>query len=332
MKISIGSPIFTGPYGGGNLVVKNLSNFLHEKGHTVVHNLKDIDIDLILITNPLMYSEASSFNHHDINYYLKFKNKNALVVHRVNECDERKGSKNVNSQIMQANGLSDFSIFVSTWLKNLFSKKGLDTSKSKVILAGSDENIFFPKEVSTFLDNQRFKLVTHHWSGNWQKGFDIYKKIDDLLQYSEWNSILEFTYIGNIPKSFEFKNSKLIAPKNDLEIAKLLRTFDGYVTASKNEPSGNHHIEAAQSGLPILYLNSGGTPEYCYGFGLEFTENNFENKLSQFINSYEILFQNIKKYPLNATVSNSEYLKLFESLYERRDEIISSRKNLVLFI
>ena len=75
-----------------------------------------------------------------------------------------------------------------------------------------------------------------------------------------------------------------------------------------------------------MYLNSGGTPEYCYGFGLEFTENNFENKLSQFINSYEILFQNIKKYPLNATVSNSEYLKLFESLYERRDEIISSRK------
>ena len=78
-----------------------------------------------------MYSEASSFNHHDINYYLKFKNKNALVVHRVNECDERKGSKNVNSQIMQANGLSDFSIFVSTWLKNLFSKKRIRYIKIK---------------------------------------------------------------------------------------------------------------------------------------------------------------------------------------------------------
>ena len=54
-----------------------------------------------------------------------------------------------------------------------------------------------------------------------------------ILQYSE-DSILEFTYIGNIPKSFEFKNSKLIAPKNDLEIAKLLRTFDGYVTKKMN--------------------------------------------------------------------------------------------------
>ena len=27
-----------------------------------------------------------------------------------------------------------------------------------------------------------------------------------------------------------------------------------YVTGSINEPSGNHHIEAAQCGLPILFL------------------------------------------------------------------------------
>ena len=102
MKISIGSPIFTGPYGGGNLFVKNLTKFLKEKGHKVVFNLKDSDIDLILITNPLKYSEASSFNHHDINYYLKFKTK-CFSCPRINECDERKGTDNVNFQIIEAN-------------------------------------------------------------------------------------------------------------------------------------------------------------------------------------------------------------------------------------
>jgi len=328
MKISIGSPIFTGPYGGGNLFVKNLTKFLKEKGHKVVFNLKDSDIDLILITNPLKYSEASSFNHHDINYYLKFKNKNALVVHRINECDERKGTDNVNFQIIEANRVSDYSIFVSTWLQSLYNKKGLNISKSKVILSGSDENIFFPEEIKSPLDNRKFKLVTHHWSANWKKGFDVYQIIDDLLESSKWNSILDFTYIGNTPKDFVFRNSNLIAPKNDIQLGKLLRTFDGYITASKNEPSGNHHIEAAQSGLPILYLNSGGTPEYCDGFGVEFEKNNFVSKLSEFMNEHNKLLQNMNKYPRNASLSNKEYLDLFEYLYADRNEIISLRKKL----
>ena len=24
----------------------------------------------------------------------------------------------------------------------------------------------------------KLKIVTHHWSGNWMKGFDIYEKLD----------------------------------------------------------------------------------------------------------------------------------------------------------
>ena len=45
-----------------------------------------------------------------------------------------------------------------------------------------------------------------------------------------------------------------------MELADELKKHHIYVTASVNEPSGNHHIEAAQCGLPILYLDSGGIP------------------------------------------------------------------------
>ena len=51
-----------------------------------------------------------------------------------------------------------------------------------------------------------------------------------------------------------------------------------YITASKNEPSGNHHIEAAQCGLPILYINSGGIPEYSNGFGIVLRSKRFLEK------------------------------------------------------
>ena len=52
MKISIGTNIKEGPWGGGNLFAINLKNFLIKNGHQVVHNLDDDDIDLILITEP----------------------------------------------------------------------------------------------------------------------------------------------------------------------------------------------------------------------------------------------------------------------------------------
>ena len=50
MKISIGTNIKEGPWGGGNLFAKNLKNYLENSGHTVIDNLNDNDIDLILIT------------------------------------------------------------------------------------------------------------------------------------------------------------------------------------------------------------------------------------------------------------------------------------------
>ena len=66
MKISIGTKIKEGPWGGGNLFAINLKKYLEQKGHTVVNNLKDNDIDLILITEPRKTSESSTFTHVEV--------------------------------------------------------------------------------------------------------------------------------------------------------------------------------------------------------------------------------------------------------------------------
>ena len=65
------------------------------------------------------------------------------------------------------------------------------------------------------------------------------------------------------------------------------------MTGSLNEPSGNHHIEAAQCGLPLLYINSGGIPEYCEGYGVSFEEHNFVEKLGEIITEYDHFFEKI---------------------------------------
>ena len=46
---------------GGNLFAINLKEIFRTKGHAVVNNLKDNDIDLILITEPRKTSESSVY-------------------------------------------------------------------------------------------------------------------------------------------------------------------------------------------------------------------------------------------------------------------------------
>ena len=50
MKVSIGTQIQDGPWGGGNLFAINLSKYLIKNGNIVVYDLIDEDIDIILLT------------------------------------------------------------------------------------------------------------------------------------------------------------------------------------------------------------------------------------------------------------------------------------------
>ena len=48
MKISIGTNVKNGPWGGGNLFAKNLALFLERNHHEVFFNLDPEDLDLNL--------------------------------------------------------------------------------------------------------------------------------------------------------------------------------------------------------------------------------------------------------------------------------------------
>lgn len=316
MKISIGSKIIDGPWGGGNLFVKNFKNYLEDKNHEVINHLLDDDIDVILFTDPRKKRLSSStFNDKDIAKYKNILNKNVLVVQRINECDERKGTKGVNEFYLQSTKVSDHVVFVSTWLQQLYLNLGLIGKKTSVILSGSNEKIFNNADLDDETKPEKIKLVTHHWSSNKFKGLEFYQTIDRLISTEKWQNKIEFTYIGNISEEFKFENTTILEPMEDFEIANELKKHHIYLTGSINEPSGNHHIEAAQCGLPILYLDSGGMPEYCDGYGVKFTgAEDFEIKLEEIILNYPSLRDNMKNYNLNSSKMSEEYLDLFEKM------------------
>jgi len=326
MKVSIGTNLKDGPWGGGNLFAINLSNFLKDNGNKVVFDLLDDDIDIILLTEPRKTSESSAFTHVDVNNYLKYKNNNAIVVHRINECDERKNTNNVNKYLIDVNKSADYTVFVSKWLMDLFEKQGISHQDKKVILAGADKNVFNNKNFHPWKQGDKLRIVTHHWGNNWNKGFEIYQRIDNMLTQENWKDKIHFTYIGNLPKDFKFFNATHIEPLSGKRLAKELKKNHLYVTASKNEPSGNHHIEAAQCSLPILYLKSGGIPEYCDGFGLSFDTKNFAEKLEEIMNNYEKYFNAMSQYPFSSKKMSNQYIELFYELKNDKNRILENRK------
>jgi len=328
MKVSIGSKIIEGPWGGGNLFVKNFSKYLINLGHEVIFDLSDSDIDLVLLTDPRSRKESSStFNHIDIENYKKFVNPNIVVVQRINECDERKGTDFINKFYLEASETSDHVVFVSSWLRRIYLDLGMDKKKTSVILAGANKEIFNNENSSYWNRKDKLKLVTHHWSNHLNKGFEDYKEIDNMLSSKKWSNLLEFTYIGNFNENFKIENINLLPPLDGESLASEIKKHHVYITASINEPSGNHHIEAAQCGLPIIYKNSGGIPEYCNGFGYEF-ENNLEEVISKVRADYDSLKVQMDNYSLNSIQMCEEFFELFEILLSKRNKLQSNKLTL----
>ena len=169
-------------------------------------------------------------------------------------------------------------------------------------------------------------MVTHHWGGNRMKGFDIYEMLDTMLMEEKWLGRIEFTYIGNLPSGFKFKNSRHIPPLSGDLLARELASHHVYLTGSINEPAGMHHIEGAMCGLPLIYRRSGALPEYCDSFGIGFDGEDFPDALRKLIFSYDNLSARMKHYPHTAEKMCNEYIALFDSMVQKRERIMQARR------
>jgi len=282
LKIYFDHPILKSSWGGGAHFLAFFSEFLEKKGHKIVFKLKR-DIDLIFLSN-----NTKELNPKIVKY--KDKNPKTKVLHRINECDKRKNTNHIDNLVFRKNKIADHSIFISKWLSEYYLQKGFKRNY-EIVYNACNRNYFYPIKKKKL--GSKINLVTHHWSDNWMKGFDIYTKLDEILAENEH---LSFTFIGRYYKGLKPKNIKLIPPLYGKELGDLLRTFDIYITASRWEPCGMHHIEGACSGLPILYhKEGGGINEACQYYGIEYTDiPTLLDGISEITNSYDEYRNKIK--------------------------------------
>ena len=297
------------PYGGGSHFVTFMVNHLMKEGHEVVFDLVN-GIDIIFLIDPRPGDKGYSINH-ALQYRQKFPQ--TKILYRVNECDARKNTDFMDRIILDSISVVDNTVFISQWLKDYFiEKKGVGLENSSVIYNGCNLTSFFPENNK---ESSKLKLVTHHWSDNWLKGFDIYQAIDEHL---EDNKDFEFTYVGRYSNLYTPKNTNLVSPLHGDKLGEELRKHDVYITASRFEPCGMHHIEGACSGMPVLYHSDGGCiVEGCENHGEEFSS--FE----EFLVKLEKLSQNIQSYKDKI---NYEYFSMDRCSSQFLDELIKMNK------
>ena len=99
--------------------------------------------------------------------------------------------------------------------------------------------------------------MTHHWSDNMLKGFDVYEQLDSDIAEGRLSDV-ELWIVGRWPKTIHWRAARTFPPSSGDTLASLLRKCHAYVTASRWEPCGMHHVEGAQCGLPMIYHEDGG--------------------------------------------------------------------------
>ena len=210
--------------------------------------------------------------------------------------------------------IADHIIFVSKWLYDYYQQYNLKTEHNidcpmSIIHNGVDTCVYYPKPYNNTIDNtidNKIKIVTHHWSNNYLKGFEIYHYLDKYIsEHPDCN--MELIYIGNYNyEGYKPVATKIHPPMAPNEISNIIKFCDVYLTATQYEPGAMHYLEAMACGLPIVYrTNGGGAHEICNDCGIEF------DKTEEVIDA-------IKK----VTKDRSDYIKNIDYFYISKERCI----------
>ena len=294
MKVKILFRFKTGSWGGGNQFLSALRDSLVRKGYWA-ENLCDAKIVLF-----------DSFN--DIDLVLRAKDKHPQIpfVHRINGPISiyRGRGRHVDKLIYSlSKHVADGAIFQSEYSKEGNVTLGMRSDGKHTVIHNAARPMFYQSRRRE-IRGQRVRVIATSWSSNINKGFDLYRSLDESLDFSKY----ALTFVGSSP--FKFKNIRMVPPQDASSLLRHLVDHDIYLTASKNESCSNAVLEALAAGLPVVALRSGGTPELVGSAGEYFDD------ASSAIRAIDMVASDIQKYSDQIRYKNidtvcDEYISFF---------------------
>jgi glycosyltransferase involved in cell wall biosynthesis len=304
-----------GPYGGGNQWVTQLSEFLRRSGYAVRFDLRQ-PVDCLLLTHAGL-SGKLRFNVEEVAAYRK-AHPRVGCIQRINDNDRRKGTQEMNAVLARTHAQADHTVFVSEWLRDHHAELWFDRSRPhSAILNGADPAAFHPIGGASFDGRQPFRIVTHHWSDNWAKGFAVYQQIDALIADGQLPNT-ELVIVGRWPSEIRWRSAKTVPPCSGAALGRILRSCHLYVSASLWEPGAMHPVEGLQCGLPLIYHeDSGGTVELGRRFGIGFRDNVGE-VIEEARQRYDELRRVVLEEPPSGDWMCLQYRRLIQQLIAQR--------------
>jgi hypothetical protein len=304
MKIYFNRRPNPGPWGGGSKVLSAIVEEAQRRKHQVffeeeLHKSNSFDIYFCL--DPRSTQHVSYMD-----MLLKRRNNsNSKIVQRIGDLGTH-GKPELFDIVSQTARLSDVLIYPSFWAKNYL---GLNHKNDKVIANAPLKDFFLNTNKLQF--SNTIKIVSHHWSNNQMKGFDLYQELDEFCINSKGE--YSFLFVGRKPEGVNLTN--YLGPQDTQSLSRILPENHLYITASKKEAGANHVLEAMAAGLPVLYHCEGGSiNEYCQNNGMSY--NNFEN-LKDILKNKKTEFENLYKescYVRNSHDMSKEYLDFLEEI------------------
>jgi glycosyltransferase involved in cell wall biosynthesis len=334
-KSLIYMPLFNKSSGGAGRFLNLLKENLQDT-YEITHDINSKNLDAALLNaNGLSFKDLIN---------LKFNNPNIRIVHRLDGLLSRENRPQGDDSLNILNKKTDISIFQSKHCQDIF-KNILNSKKSKIIYNGSTVQ----KGKSLNLEGY-IKIFHLSWATGPWKQLD---KLFDFIKDVENNSRVHFYTAGNYCKLEDFKslteyqkhytkpNSPEFFSNNNKIFEKMKNvTYLGYLSLDKIQeylssvdfmffPSiidscPNTVIESICCETPVIYHNSGGTPEIVMDAGIDLEKFNYDynkiiDEIDKNLNDYKHKTIKIK--------NNFSFDKIKNEYLATIEECILTKKN-----
>lgn len=329
MKIYIYYEETDKPWGGSNSFIKAFKRYLKEKKREEIKIATDIDgdYDLFFMNTGLKapgvqigideIQKIKKYGYIKLTKRLFRENPGKKIVYRVDGLRVIYNDQwdKMDDLQLQASYLADHIIFQSKHCLASFKRFGYNSDNYSIIYNGVDQHIFNLFDKKFWNDTEKLKIFSCNWSNNPRKGYST------IAYFSEINGI-ESYFVGNWPEEIEKRKVIYLPPMKQEELVAYYKKCDVFLHAAENDPCPNVVLEALSCGLPIIYHDSGGTPEIARNYGLPLPKDitietifdlieTMKEKYPQFV---ENIKKDMKKFSIERAVQ--EYINIFHSLTE----------------
>jgi len=270
-------PIRYQPKGGMYSFIHNFTNYLESHGIPYTGDISE-HYDILFVNSFMV--------NYNLIKHVKRHLRQVKIVQRVDGSARDYGrTDDADERQARVNMLADLTIFQSRYSKySTMEKFKVISQEGPIIYNPLDAKLFSP-EGDKLGFPYRVKVCHATFSTNPRKGI---RKVYEVAQV---NPDIDFILCGRYNDLPQLPNIHLLGYLGREELARVMRSCDVLVFFSENESCPNVVLEALASGLPILYKESGGTPEVVGKCGLKVEIGNFREQLERALSGREKLSQ-----------------------------------------